>query len=68
MNIHEYQAKQIFRKYGIPVAEGRLARNPDEAYQAAKEIFTPGEIIATKAQVHAGARGKGGARREDIVD
>ncbi len=60
VNIHEYQAKTIFKKYGIPVASGRLARTPDEAYQAAKEIFTPGEIIATKAQVHAGARGKGG--------
>ncbi len=60
MNIHEYQAKTIFKKYGIPVAVGRLARTPDEAYQAAKDLFTPGEIIATKAQVHAGARGKGG--------
>ena len=60
MNIHEYQAKEIFRKYGIPVASGRLAKTPDEAYAAAKAIVTPGEIIATKAQVHAGGRGKGG--------
>lgn len=60
MNIHEYQAKDIFKQYGIPVAAGRLAKTPDEAYAAAKAVFTPGQIIAAKAQVHAGGRGKGG--------
>lgn len=60
MNIHEYQAKEIFRKYGIPVSSGRLAKTPDEAYAAAQAVYTQGEIIATKAQVHAGGRGKGG--------
>ncbi len=60
MNIHEYQAKGIFKKYGIPTNPGRFATTPDEVYEAAKALYKPGEIIATKAQVHAGARGKGG--------
>lgn len=60
MNIHEYQAKKIFQKYGIPTNPGRFGKTPDEVYEAAKEIFRPGEILATKAQVHAGGRGKGG--------
>jgi succinyl-CoA synthetase beta subunit len=58
MKIHEYQAKEIFRKYGVAVPKGLLASTPDEAEQAAKELGTP--IIVVKAQIHAGGRGKGG--------
>ena len=60
MNIHEYQAKEIFKRYGIPVHEGRLAKTPDEAYAQAKALAKSGYQFAVKAQVHAGARGKGG--------
>lgn len=60
MNIHEYQAKKIFQKYGIPTNPGRFAKTPDEAFAAATELYKPGEVLATKAQVHAGGRGKGG--------
>ena len=57
MKIHEYQAKQIFSKYGIPIPEGRVARSPDEAAQIAAEL---GGSAVVKAQVHAGGRGKAG--------
>ena len=58
MKIHEYQAKDIFRKIGVPVPEGRLVKSPEEAEKAAGEI--PGRPWVLKAQVHAGGRGKGG--------
>ncbi len=58
MLIHEYQAKEIFKKYGVPVSPGKAAFTPDEAVEAAREIG--GESWAVKAQVHAGGRGKGG--------
>lgn len=58
MLIHEYQAKEIFRDYGVPVSPGRAAFTVEEAVVAAKEIG--GESWAVKAQVHAGGRGKGG--------
>jgi len=58
MLIHEYQAKDIFRNYGVPVSPGRAAFTADEAVEAAKEIG--GDSWAVKAQVHAGGRGKGG--------
>lgn len=58
MNIHEYQAKEIFRKFGIPVSEGRLATTPKEAREA---FGTLGNVpVVVKAQVHAGGRGKAG--------
>ena len=57
MNLHEFQAKEIFARYGIPVPEGRLADNPEAARQAAKEL---GGRCVVKAQVHAGGRGKAG--------
>lgn len=66
MNIHEYQAKQIFKRYGIPIHEGRVAKTPDEAFQAAKELQQANLAFAVKAQIHAGARGKGGGIK--IVD
>ncbi len=58
MNLHEYQSKQLFREYGIPVPQGLPAHTPDDAAKAAQEIG--GELWAVKAQVHAGGRGKGG--------
>lgn len=58
MNIHEYQAKQLFRKNGVPVPEGYLAQTPLEAEFAMRRLKTPVAVI--KAQVHAGGRGKAG--------
>ena len=58
MNIHEYQAKEILRKNGVAVLEGRVATTPDEAETAAKELG--GGLCVVKAQIHAGGRGKAG--------
>ncbi|MCP5405298.1 MAG: ADP-forming succinate--CoA ligase subunit beta [Pseudomonadaceae bacterium] len=58
MNIHEYQAKEIFRTYGVAVPPGLLAKSAEEAAAAAKELATP--VVVVKAQVHAGGRGKAG--------
>ncbi|MCK6597206.1 MAG: acetate--CoA ligase family protein, partial [Bdellovibrionaceae bacterium] len=58
MNIHEYQAKEILRKYNVTLLKGKVANTPDEAVQAAKEIG--GNLWVVKAQIHAGGRGKGG--------
>ncbi len=58
MKIHEYQGKEIFRKYGVPVPRGVLAMSPDAAERAAKDLGT--KVVVVKAQIHAGGRGKGG--------
>ncbi len=58
MKIHEYQAKELLKKFGVPVPRGIVARSPEEAYQAAKELAS--EPVVVKAQIHAGGRGKGG--------
>ena len=58
MNIHEYQAKALLKKYGVNVAEGRAALTVEEAVKGAKEL--PGPIYVVKAQIHAGGRGKAG--------
>ncbi|HYW74536.1 MAG TPA: ADP-forming succinate--CoA ligase subunit beta [Pyrinomonadaceae bacterium] len=58
MKIHEYQAKELLRKFNVPVPRGIVARSPAEAYAAAKELAT--EPVVVKAQIHAGGRGKGG--------
>jgi succinyl-CoA synthetase beta subunit len=58
MKIHEYQAKELLKKYGVAVPRGIVARSPEEAYHAAKELGT--EVCVVKAQIHAGGRGKGG--------
>ena len=57
MNIHEYQAKEIFREAGIPIPPGQIARTPEEAEEIAREF---GTTVVVKAQVHAGGRGKAG--------
>jgi len=58
MNIHEYQAKQIFAKYGVPTPRGIVANNADQAVRNAAELG--GDIWVVKAQIHAGGRGLGG--------
>ncbi len=57
MNIHEYQAKELFVKFNVPTSPGRMAKTADEAEAAAREIKS-GDIVV-KAQIHAGGRGKG---------
>ncbi len=58
MKIHEYQAKEILRKFNVPVPNGIVVFSPEDAVKAAKEIS--GKIKVVKAQIHAGGRGKGG--------
>ncbi len=58
MNLHEYQAKELLKSYGLPIQEGIIARNGEEA--AAAFDKTPTDIAVIKAQVHAGGRGKAG--------
>lgn len=58
MNLHEYQGKQLFRQYGLPVSDGIACDTPEEAVEAAKKIG--GDMWVVKAQVHAGGRGKAG--------
>lgn len=62
MNLHEYQGKSILKAYGVAIQEGRVANNPDEAVEAAKQLTeqTGTEWWVIKAQIHAGGRGKGG--------
>jgi succinyl-CoA synthetase beta subunit len=57
MNIHEYQAKELLAKYGVPVPAGHAAMSVEEAVAAAKQL--PGPLWVVKAQIHAGGRGKG---------
>jgi succinyl-CoA synthetase beta subunit len=58
MKIHEYQGKEIFRKYGVPVPRGILCHTPEEAEKAAAQLGT--KVTVVKAQIHAGGRGLGG--------
>jgi succinyl-CoA synthetase beta subunit len=58
MKIHEYQGKEIFRKYGLPTPRGFPALSVDEAVEAARKLG--GKVWVVKAQIHAGGRGKGG--------
>ena len=57
MDLYEYQGKELFKRFGIPVSEGRLATTPEEARAAAEEIGGP---VVVKAQVLTGGRGKAG--------
>ncbi|MFN8439008.1 MAG: ADP-forming succinate--CoA ligase subunit beta [Cytophagales bacterium] len=61
MNIHEYQAKEILKKYGVKIGEGIMAETPEAAAEAAKKLVetTGTDLWAVKAQIHAGGRGKG---------
>ncbi len=58
MNIHEYQAKQLLRRFGVPVPRGDVAHNLVEAESVAEELDGPTWVV--KAQIHAGGRGKAG--------
>src|SRR5579875_766140 len=61
MKIHEYQAKEILRRYGVSVPEGQVALTFEEADAAAQQLFGAGHnVVVVKAQIHAGGRGKGG--------
>jgi succinyl-CoA synthetase beta subunit len=67
MKVHEYQAKEILRRYGVPTPRGIVAENADEARAAAKEL---GGRVVVKAQIHAGGRGKGGGVKlaKDLIE
>ncbi len=73
MNIHEYQAKDILKKHGVPIASGIVADTPESALEAAKQLEseTGTKLFVVKAQIHAGGRGKGGgvklAKQRDEV-
>lgn len=64
MKIHEYQAKELFRKYDIPVPDGQVAFSPEEAVRVAEQLKSSKYVV--KAQIHAGGRGKGGGVK--VVD
>src|SRR5262245_28262629 len=57
MNVHEYQAKELLRGYGVPLAKGAAAFTIEEAVKAAQSL--PGPVWVVKSQIHAGGRGKG---------
>lgn len=58
MNIHEYQGKEVLKKYGVAVPNGKVAYTVEEAVEAAESLSTP--VVVVKAQIHAGGRGKAG--------
>ncbi len=58
MNLHEYQSKELFAEYAIPVPQGRVAGSPEATVEAARNLG--GSLRVVKAQVHAGGRGKAG--------
>src|SRR5688572_1385384 len=62
MKIHEYQGKQIFARYGVPIPKGYPATTVDDAAKAAERLIdeTKSPVVVIKAQIHAGGRGKGG--------
>ncbi|MEI7789328.1 MAG: ADP-forming succinate--CoA ligase subunit beta, partial [Chlorobiaceae bacterium] len=62
MNIHEYQGKDILRTFGVAVPKGIVAYSPEEAKQAAEQLFSEqnSSVVVVKAQIHAGGRGKAG--------
>jgi succinyl-CoA synthetase beta subunit len=66
MNIHEYQAKELYRQYGVPTPQGFPAFTVAEAVEAAKKL--PGPVWVVKAQIHAGGRGKGKFKEADAGD
>jgi succinyl-CoA synthetase beta subunit len=66
MNIHEYQAKELYRQYGVPTAAGYPAFSAEEAVAAAAKL--PGPVWVVKAQIHAGGRGKGKFKEKDAGD
>jgi succinyl-CoA synthetase beta subunit len=66
MNVHEYQAKELLRQYGVPLAQGGPAFTVDDALEAAERL--PGPVWVVKAQIHAGGRGKGRFKEPEAGD
>ena len=66
MNIHEYQAKELYRDYDVPTAQGFPAFTVDEAVAAASKL--PGPVWVVKSQIHAGGRGKGKFKEAEAGD
>ena len=66
MNIHEYQGKAMFKRYGVPVLEGVHCTSPDEALAAYDQLGS--KVVAVKSQIHAGGRGKGNLYAPDSGD
>jgi succinyl-CoA synthetase beta subunit len=64
VNLHEFQAKEVFRKYGIPVSKGFVAESPDQASEAFTKLESP--VAVVKSQIHAGGRGKGTVYEKDL--
>ena len=64
MNLHEFQAKEVFRKYGIPVSKGFVAETPEQAAEAFTKLEGP--VAVVKSQIHAGGRGKGTVYEKDL--
>jgi succinyl-CoA synthetase beta subunit len=64
VNLHEFQAKEVFRKYGIPVGKGAVAETPDQAAEAFTKLESP--VAVVKSQIHAGGRGKGTVYEKDL--
>ncbi len=64
MNLHEFQAKEILRRHGIPVPPGHAAENPDQAAEAFRRLGAPAAVV--KAQIHAGGRGRGIVYESDL--
>ena len=58
MNIHEYQAKELLKNFGVPVAKGEVLYSKENVIEAAKKVSD--SLWVVKAQIHAGGRGKGG--------
>ena len=63
MNVHEFQAKQLFAQFGVPVPRGKEITSPEAATAWANELNTP--VFVVKAQIHAGGRGKGKFKEAD---
>ena len=68
MNLHEYQAKELLKHFGVPVQEGIAASTPHEAEEAYRQIKTTygSPFAVIKAQIHAGGRGKGKVRETGV--
>jgi succinyl-CoA synthetase beta subunit len=64
VNLHEFQAKEVFRKYGIPVSTGHVAETPEQAADAFGKLGGP--VAVVKSQIHAGGRGKGTVYEKDL--
>src|SRR4051812_10633444 len=62
MKLHEYQAKQIFARFGVPIPKGKVVLKKEDVEATAKSLIaeTGNEVVVVKAQIHAGGRGKGG--------